>query len=324
MNNFNRTIIKAAGLTGLVTVICILPTVAGAYQIEILIFLFLNIIIAVAYRLILLAGEWSFCHIVIMGVGAYGSALVIKSFDVSPWLGMLTGPLAAGAAAYLLSFPLFRMKGFYFIVGSFVAGEAIRLCWLKYRGIFGGSNGIVGVPSLEFAGVDLAMPVPFYFFALAILLLSLAAMHRLEKSRLGLTLRAIATHDKLAASVGVHAWRYRTTAFVLAGVFTGLAGAMQAQYLSVVSPNNYGLTPMLEVMVWVIVGGTGNFAGPIVGTTVLTFMAESLRGFEEYRAGVYGLLLILTMTFMRKGLSSAPVLVMEAVRRSLSRRARPL
>jgi len=249
---------------------------------------------------------------------------VTTSFAVTPWLGMVSGPLAATVVAYVLSFPLLRMRGFYFIVGSFVAGEAIRLCWLKYRAVFGGPSGLVNIPTLEFAGVDLGSPVPFYFFAFAIALISLVAMYRLEKSQFGLTLASIASSEALAQSVGVNARRYRARVFVIAAFFTGVAGSLHAHYLTAVGPDSFGFAPMLAVTVWVMVGGTGAFSGPILGTIALTGLDELLRDFEQYRAGVYGFLLILTMSFLPKGLQSVVPLFWGALwHRGRSGRAAP-
>lgn len=293
-------------LTVLTVGVGVLPLAVKPYQLEILIFLFLNIIVVVSYRFILITGEWSFCHIVIMGIGGYASALLVKSLGVSAWLGVPAGAAAAAALAYVLSFPLFRMKGFYFIIGSFVAGEAIRLCWLKYRFLFGGTNGISAIPPLKLGTIDLSLPIPFYFFVFVVMSICLFALYRLERSRFGMILAAVASSDLLAGTVGINCRRYRMLAFVVSAFFAGLAGALLAHYMTAVSPHVFGLPQMLAVMVWAIVGGIGGFAGPIVGAVVLSLLDESLRGFEQYRPGVYGLLLILSVMFFPKGLRGLP------------------
>jgi branched-chain amino acid transport system permease protein len=89
----------------------------------------INVLLVSSYRLLTLTGEWSLAHVVIMGVGAYASALVSKELSWPVPLAMLVGASIAAFLAFLLSFPLFRMKGFYFLIGSFAAGEIIRLIW---------------------------------------------------------------------------------------------------------------------------------------------------------------------------------------------------
>jgi branched-chain amino acid transport system permease protein len=289
-----------------------LPFAVGAYRLDVLIFLVLNVIVAASYRLIALAGEWSLGHVVTMGVGAYASALLAKKLDLSVWLSVPAAGLVAAALAYVLSFPLFRLKGFYFLIGSFAAGEAIRLTWYRFRDPFGGPSGITRIPALELAlpglgTIDFGRPEPFYFLALAIAVLSLVVMYRLEASRLGLTLRAIHWRDVLAESVGVDARRFKTTAFVIASFFAALAGALLAHYLGTINPAQFGLTVMLYLLVWVIVGGTRTFAGPIIGTTVLTVLDVSIRGWaEEHRPAIYGVILIVTILFLPTGLEGLP------------------
>ena len=297
---------KGVPLLAVLGILCALPFLVRPFQLEILIFLFLNIILVVSYRFIVLTGEWSFGHVVTMGVGAYTSALLTTRLGISPWIGVPLGGAAAGLLAYILSFPLFRMKAFFFLIGTFAAAEVVRLCWLRFRGVFGGSDGITGIPSLEIGALDLGLPMEFYFFLLIVLLVVLVVFYRLEKSFFGHTLNSIHWQDQLAESVGVNARHHRVAVFVIASFFAGIAGALYAHYLGLVSPHAFGLDPMLNVMVWAIVGGTSTFLGPIVGATLLTFADEFIRGADEYRPLIYGLILIATMLFLPQGLESLP------------------
>lgn len=299
------------GLAAALALFCALPFLVALYRLDILIFLLINVILAVSYRFLTLAGEFSLAHVVMMGVGAYGSALATKEAGLSVWLA---APLAAaftGFLSFLLAFPLFRMKGFYFLIGSFAAGEAIRLTWNRFRDPFGGPGGLVFIPSPEIdvpglGHVDLAEPHAFYFLTLAIVVLTIFVFHRLERSRFGLTLHAIHWRDVLAESVGVHIWWYKTFALVIASAFAGLAGALLGHYLGTINPTQFSLHIMLFVLVWVIVGGTRTIVGPILGVVVLTVVDEGLRGLDEWRPLIYGAILILTVLFLPRGLESLP------------------
>lgn len=298
---------KLAGIIALLAVICILPLIVRPYQLDVLIFLFINIILVVSYRLIAITGEHSLAHAVIMGVGAYTSALL----PISPWISLPLGGVAAAGIAYILSFPLFRMKGFYFLIGSFAAAEAIRLLWVQFNNPFGGFRGLWRIPVLEvdlgdFLYIDLGAPVPYYFFALIVGIVCLIVMYRIENSRFGFVFHAVHHKDTLAQSIGVDARRYRTIAFVTASFFAGIAGAMVAHYVTAINPGLFGLPRMLNILVWVLVGGMGSFAGPVIGVTVLSIADESFRGFEELRPAFYGLTLIATMLFLPDGLVSLP------------------
>jgi len=297
---------RGAGLLAVLALVGVLPFVVRPFQLEILILLFINILVVASYRFIVLTGEWSFGHVVTMGVGAYTSALLSIRLGLSPWLGIPLGGLMSAFVAYVLSFPLFRMKAFFFLIGTFAAAEAIRLCWLKFRKFFGGADGLTGIPSLHIGEVSLGRPMSFYFFAFIVLAISLFVMYRFERSRFGLTLSAIHFKDSLAESIGVNARRYRTQAFVVASFFAGVAGALYAHYYGNISPHAFGLELMLNVMVWAIVGGTATFIGPIVGATLLTIINEFARVALEYRPLIYGVILILTMLFLPQGLESLP------------------
>lgn len=285
----------------------VLPHLLSFSQREIAVFLLINILLVTSYRLLTLTGEWSLGHVVIMGVGGYASALFAKLWGVPVPLAMLMGAFTSAGIAYVLSFPLFRMKGFYFLIGSFAAGEVIRLLWIKFR-LFGGPKGISLIPGFpDVAGLSFFEPTNYYYLCLAVVSLSLFLLWRIEHSRIGLTFHAVHWRDQLAESVGVDARRYRTLAFVLASFFAGVSGALLAHYIGTVNPNRFDVSQMVFVLIWVIVGGTATFFGPILGVVALTIVNEvALRqlGADELRPLFYGGILILAMLFLPGGLES--------------------
>ena len=289
-----------------------LPHVLSFSQQEILVFLVINILLVVSYRLLTLTGEWSLGHVVIMGVGAYTSALLTKRLGVYVPVSMIMGALMAGFVAFLLSFPLFRMKGFYFLIGSFASAEIIRLLWKRFREPFGGPKGlkrIDGMPDFTIGPleVDFFEPVAYYYFALIVVAVCLWILWRIEQSMVGLTFHAVHWQDKLAQASGVDVRRYRTLAFVLASVFAGLSGALLAHYIGTINPNSFDVELMVFVLTWAIVGGTATFYGPILGCVVLTVLNEVVlreMGFEQMRPLIYGAIMILSILFLPKGLES--------------------
>ncbi|MGD9502403.1 MAG: branched-chain amino acid ABC transporter permease [Methyloceanibacter sp.] len=305
----------------------VLPRIVTLSQQELLVLLVINVLLVTSYRLLTLTGEWSLAHVVIMGVGAYGSALMSKELAFPVPLAMLAGACLAGLVAFLLSFPLFRMKGFYFLIGSFAAGEVIRLIWKwsELSWLFGGPKGIKlipPVPDIEFLSVDFYDPVNYYYLCLIVVTGALFVLYRVERSRIGLTFHAIHWQDKLAESVGVNTFAYRMLAFVIASFFAGLAGALYAHYVGTVNPNGFGVEEMVYVLIWAIVGGTATFYGPILGVVVLTILNEVILralGVDEMRPLLYGALLILFILFLPQGLES---LVLKAKAWLVARRAR--
>ena len=302
----------AGWLVALYAVLIVLPHLVSFSQKEILVFLMINVLLVVSYRLLTLTGEWSLGHVVVMGVGAYASALCAKAVGLPVPLAMLMGAVVAALVAFALSFPLFRMKGFYFLIGSFAAGEIIRLLWKRFREPFGGPKGLKLLPSfpdIQIGEVTVAFfdPVNYYYLCLIVVSVSLLILYRLERSRVGLVFHAVHWQDKLAEAVGVNTWRYRTLAFVTASFFAGLAGALLAHYLTTINPNRFDVEQMVFVLIWVIVGGTATFYGPILGVVVLTVINEVIlrhMGIDQARPLIYGAILIATMMFLPNGLES--------------------
>ena len=293
-------------------VLLVLPHALSYSQKEILVFLVINVLVAASYRFLTLTGEWSLGHVVMMGVGAYASAILSKQFGVPVLPSMVLGAITSAVIAWLLSFPLFRMKGFYFLIGSFAAGEVIRLLWKRFRDPFGGPKGlkqIPEVPGFEAWGfrIEFFEPVTYYYFCLAIVAVSVWVMWRFERSPLGITFHAVHWRDSLARSVGVDTRRFRTVALVIASFFAGAAGALFAHYVGAINPNRFDVEQMVYVLTWAIVGGTATFYGPVLGVVLLTVLNEVVLrelGFQQARPLIYGVILIAFVVFLPRGLES--------------------
>lgn len=310
-------------LVFLFAALAVLPYLLSYSQQEIAVLLVINVLLVSSYRLLTLTGEWSLGHVVIMGVGAYASALLAKRLGVPVPISLLLGGGIAAATAAVLSFPLFRMKGFYFLIGSFAAGEIIRLIWKRFTEPFGGPKGLKRIdafPDIDigFLSIDFYEPVNYYFLALIVVSASLFVLYRIERSRIGLTFHAIHWQDRLAESVGIDTFRYRTLAFVIASFFAGIAGGLYAHYVGAVNPTRFGVDQMVYVLVWAIVGGTATFHGPILGVVVLTVINEIVLralGLDTARPLIYGAILILSVLYLPNGLESLVPRVRERVRR---------
>ena len=310
-------------LVFLFAALAVLPYLLSYSQQEIAVLLVINVLLVSSYRLLTLTGEWSLGHVVIMGVGAYASALLAKRLGVPVPVSLLLGGGIAAATAAVLSFPLFRMKGFYFLIGSFAAGEIIRLIWKRFTEPFGGPKGLKRIdafPDIDigFLSLDFFEPVNYYFLALVVVSASLFVLYRIERSRIGLTFHAIHWQDRLAESVGIDTFRYRTLAFVIASFFAGIAGGLYAHYVGAVNPTRFSVDQMVYVLVWAIVGGTATFHGPILGVVVLTVINEIVLralGLDTARPLIYGAILILSVLYLPNGLESLSPRVRERVRR---------
>lgn len=300
----NYVALRILGLAALLAIMGAAPFVLRPYHVEIAILFLINLILVVSYRLITTTGDWSLCHIVLMGSGAYATALMAKLLG---WPFVATLPLAGVAAAvvgYGFVYPLLRTMGFGFFIASFAIGEFLRLVWVKFRDPFGGPRGMINIPSASLGPLDISDSVSYYYFVLLIALLSLWVMYRLDRSRIGNAWKAVHTDDLLSECVGIDVARYRTTAFVIGSFFAGLAGALLAHHLQAIDPKNFDINTMVYLIIWVVVGGTATFWGPIIGLVVMTVAFETTRPLLEWRPVLFGSILILFLIFMPGGIES--------------------
>jgi len=315
LNNKLHTVI---GIGLILTFLVILPHFLRYHHQDFMIFLTINVLVVASYRLVTLTGEWSLIHAVMMGVGAYTSALLTKNFDVSFWLGLPLAGVMSGLVAAALCYPLFRMTQFYFLIGSFAAGEAIRLTWIHFIRPFGGSSGISSIPSPELLDIDFLEPIPYFYLTLIIVVVCLLILYRIEKSRIGLTLHAVHWQASLAESVGVNTWNYRSLAFITGSLFVGIAGALKVHYIGTVTPNQFDIGFMVFILIWVIVGGYRTFYGAILGAVVLSILDDIFREFAELRPALYGAVLIIFILYLPTGLEYLPQKLRKVFQRGVS------
>lgn len=304
-NNVNRPV----GLTILAIIMVVVPFTISGYKVDFLTMLMVNVILAVSFRLITTTGGWSLAHVPMMGTGAYATALLSGKLGIPFWFSMPLAGLAAGLTGLAISYPLVRTKDFSFFVASFAAGEALRLCWMRFKVPFGGHTGLrVPIPELisAVAVLDFGEAIPYYFLTLAVTIICLALMYRLDNSRIGDTMKAIQSQEALAKSVGINADGYKMLAFSIGSFFSGIAGVLLAHRLWAIEPQQFGFSTTLYLLVWVVFGGSHTFAGPIIGVVVLSIMGEVLRPLADWVPMVYGIVIILTLIFLPDGIESLP------------------
>lgn len=290
-----------AGTAGL----CIFPFFARAYLIEVAMMYFIYIILAQSYRLIVTVHDWQLYHIVLYGVGAYTSGMLAKNFGIPVLIAIPLGGTMAALVGVAITTPLLRTKGWGFYIATYGLAELIRLSWLKFRNPFGGSTGIINIPwPPVIAGVDFSEGIPYYYFSLAVMLVVLYMLYRIDTSRIGDSFKAISMDPELAASTGINISRHRLLACAIGGFFAGIAGGLLVHRLGAVDPKQFDLVTMLYLLIWIVVGGTNTFWGPIIGVAVMNTLFEVSRPLIQIRPAFFGLAMILTLIFMPGGIES--------------------
>ena len=305
MLQYNFNVRKLGWIIPLIIALCIIPFFMGRYRVEVAILFFTYIILAQSYRLVNTTGDWSLCHYVLFGVGAYASGLLAKYFGMPVWVTIPIGGVMASVVALGIWQPLLRTKGFGFFIASYALGEFVRLIWVKVHNPFGGPRGIIDIPYPPVVGtIDFSKPIPYYFMAMGIMLAMLFLMYRIDKSRIGDAWKGIHTDPLLSETVGINVPRYRLLAAVTGAFFAGVAGALLVHRIGAVDPRVFDIISMVYLVIWVVVGGTNTFWGPILGVAVMQTVFEVSRPLLEIRPAIFGSILILFLIFLPGGLES--------------------
>ena len=302
-----QMLVKPLPLVVLLVLLFVLPVILREFLLIVLTFLLINIIVAVSYRLITTTGLWSFTHISLMGIGGYTAGLLVIRLGMSFWVALPLGVLAATITGLIIGLLVLRTRGISFFLSTFAAGQAIWWAWILFREPFGAYAGIGVIPRPDpVLGISFDSPTTYYYLVLAFMLLSLAIMYRLENSRIGTSIKAIRLSEPLSEAIGINTGRYLLLTFTITSAFFGLAGVLFSFYTGTASPADYSILYAISIMVYVVVGGPASFAGPIIGTAVLTVIYEALREFLEWLPMIYGFILIFTILFLPGGLTSLP------------------
>ncbi|MBN9462514.1 MAG: branched-chain amino acid ABC transporter permease [Burkholderiales bacterium] len=250
-----------------------------------------NALLALSIWLTLACGMLAIANAAFMGIGAYVSALLTMNYG-APFAVALAGGMAAPAlAAALIGLPTIRLSGVYLAMATLAFGEVVRIIVLNLDSVTGGALGLNGIPQLT----------QWWHVALAVALV-LLVLWRLRVSRIGRAFEAIRGDETAAALMGIDVRANKMLAFVLGGAVAGLAGALNAHLTFFIGPSEYGFDRAVEILTMAILGGIGSLAGPVLGSSIVTVLPELLRGFSGFRLVVNGVILVLIVLFLPKGI----------------------
>jgi branched-chain amino acid transport system permease protein len=264
---------------------------------------------AVAYNLSAgYAGELSLGHGAFLGLGAYSSSLLFTREGISPWLGMILGAALAAVVALVIGVIAIRLRGPYFAIVTLAVVLVFNYFAAGLPELTQGAIGvnISGEPS--FANIIFERRWPYVALMFGLLLVTTAGIAWLVRSRLGYQLAAYRENEDAARALGIATTRVRVIALVLSAAVTALAGSLQTQYLQFVSPDSaFSVHFSVQVALMAIIGGLGTVYGPIFGAILIVYLGQLLQPLVRQLAGldqvVYGVILILVLLFLRKGIA---------------------
>lgn len=226
-------------------------------------------------------GQVSLGNALYFGIGAYSSTLLLTHLGISPWLGMLVGGSLAAGLALLVGWPLFRLKGHYFVIATIVIAEGALLLFQSWDWV-GGTLGIY----IPFNGDSWSMlqfqtaKLPFYYVALGYAAILWAVTFVIDGGRLGHYWRAVKDNAEAAQSLGVKIFPSKLKAVAISAFFTGVGGSFYAQFVSYIDPEsvmNFQISLLMTLPA--VLGGLGTLWGPLVGAAVLIPISELTRSY---------------------------------------------
>ncbi len=250
-----------------------------------------NSLLALSIWLTLACGMLAMANAAFMGIGAYTSAILTMSLGV-PFPVALAGGIAAPALmAFVIGKPTLRLSGVYLAMATLAFGEVVRIAILNTEDLTGGALGLNGIPPLT----------QWWHVALALALV-LFGLWRLRRSKVGRAFESIKEDETAAGLMGIDVGTNKMLAFVLGAAIAGLAGALNAHLTFFIGPNEFGFDRGVDILTMAVLGGINSLFGPVLGAVILTMLPETLRAFGDFRMVINGIILVLIVLFLPKGI----------------------
>ena len=306
--DLNRGMITRYGIPLVILIAVGLPLVsADLYILNLLVLMLIFIIFAEAWNLLAYSGQGSLGHAAFFGIGAYASTLIATESGITPYITIFVGGAVAALIGVLIGLTCVRLREWFLAMVTFGFAIIVQTLTVSVLApVTGGWDGIAS-PRLISAGIPGYQLIQYY----SILLITIGCIlliHLIMKSRLGLAFSAIRENEVEARATGVDPVRVRLIAFAISAYIAGIAGALEIHYIGYLTPEIYGVDISFWPIVYVIFGGLGTLAGPVIGTVVLMSIWEGLRqaGLTFGRYIIIGVLLILVIIALPTGLVSLP------------------
>ena len=286
------------------------PAFFGSYAVTIFTLIFFYGFLGQAWNVVGgYAGQLAAGHAAFVGIGAYTAAVLSVERGLTPWVGMLIGGCLAAVAGALVGYLGFRfgLRGFYFVLLTVALAEIFRVIANNVE-MIGGAVGYYITFTGNWRQFQFQDSRAYYYIALGLMLAATAIVGLVERRRFGMYLGAIREDENAAEALGVNTFKYKMLAMILSSFLTGVGGTFYAFYLFSLQPNTvFGIPLSVEIIIRPIVGGAGTLLGPILGSFILSPLAELARlyfskgGWAGVHLIVYGLLLIAVVLFLPQG-----------------------
>lgn len=255
------------------------------------------------------AGQFSFGHSLFFGLGAYTSTLMFIHWGLSPWIGMVFSCFIGIMMGLFVGYLSFRygLSGPFFALIMLAFAEIFHIISISWKAVGAALGLLIPLEGTSLALMQFVDKKPFYFITLWMMVGALYLVWRMEKTRMGLYFLAVREDNDAAEALGVNTLKYKMVAMTLSAGLTSIGGTIYAQYLLYIDPDmTFGVMNSIEILIRPIIGGPGTVLGPLLGSLVLTPLAEFTRlAFQSYSGVylmIYGMILVAVIMFLPDGI----------------------
>jgi branched-chain amino acid transport system permease protein len=285
-----------AGATG--AALLALAPFCSDYVLHVLITGLYYTILAASWNLLAgFTGQFSLAQQAFAAIGAYVSGLITTIYGVSPFVGIPCGVALAALLGFALGRLVLRMRAIYLAIATWAFAETVHILLTAAYSITRGELGLTVPPLVE--GLS---PRGFYMVFVGLTIVCMLAIYAMLRSRLGIFMRAIRDDELRAESIGIATTRVKTLVFTVSSALAGLAGAVYAHYVVVLSPQIADFSEMAKLVIMVVVGGLGSFAGPLIAAAPIQILDSYLAKFGEWDMVIFALVVIALMRANMGGL----------------------
>ncbi len=235
-------------------------------------------------------------------IGAYGSALLSKYLNIPVPISIVIGALMATLIGYLLAYTAVKLVYHFLSLTTIAFGEIIRLLLVNDRTITGGPDGLIAIPPLEMFGVSFSRNQMYFYIVWLCVILVLVGKASIVNSRVGRAFIAVKDNPAASEAFGIKLSKYKAQAFAIGALCAGLGGALYAHMVKFINPDSFVSDQSVMFLVMVLIGGAGTLWGPVLGSLIIIIINEYLQVFSDYRMAIYGLIIVVVLFFLPKGI----------------------
>jgi len=287
---------------------------AVSHYVDIMVFVGLTAMITMGLSLLMgYAGQISLGQAAFYGLGAYTSGILTAKYGINPWAAILAGIILSAAVAVVVGSPSLKLSGHYLAMATLAFGEIIFIIFNESVSLTEGPDGFGNIPHLSIFGFEFESILANYYLVWAVAIVMLIFTLNIIHSRIGRALSSIHGSEIAAMTMGVNASRYKVQVFIISAVMASIAGSLYAHYVQFINPPVFDLFFSIKLVMMVIIGGMASVWGAIIGAALITFLPEWLIVLEDFDILAYGLVLLLIVMFLPKGLFSLPTILYRLV-----------